>query len=285
MARALPAAVMAVVMLAGCGQASPPARALSTTTSRLSAIHSGELTMSLLGSNDGQAPGRGEGFELNGPFAVATSKGHLPVADLQFVRHIGAAVERTRFISTGSAAFLRLDSGTYRLPEPQLSGLRARGKAGHDAGLAGLDLDKWIVNPTMRAAGTRDGQPVVRITGRLDPIRALNDMLTVASGLGASDPGVPTHLAGDAAVRVRRAVRTSSVEVVTGRNDHLLREVHVTIGLAVAEKDRLRTALGRLAGVRLTMQIDVAHPNEPVRVAAPADSRPASELPVSKTTG
>ncbi|MBV9662803.1 MAG: hypothetical protein JOZ37_02470, partial [Actinobacteria bacterium] len=50
---------------------------------------------------------------------------------------------------------------------------------------------------------------------------------------------------------------------------------------AVSEKDRLRSALGRLAGVRLSMQLAVAGPNTPVHVTAPENARPASELPSS----
>ena len=286
MRRAL--AVVAVLaaastVVAGCGKASPPARALSATTSHLNDIHSGRLTMSLLGSSatGGDASSGAEGFRLEGPFSVATKKGRLPVADLEFTRVVGGAEQQTRFISTGSAAFLRIQSGVYRLPDARVADLRARGKVGNDAGLAGLDLDKWVSHPTMRGDGSRDGVPVVRISGQLDPVQALNDMLSVASGLGASDPGSPTHLTGSAADRVRRAVRSSTVEIITGRDDHLLRELRVTIGLAVNARDRLRTALGRLAGVQLSMHLAVTAPNRPVHVVAPANARPASELPGS----
>jgi hypothetical protein len=281
MRRALVVVVAMATAVAGCGTASPPARALSSTTSRLSDIHSGRLTMSFLaGSATGGGSSRStEGFRLEGPFSVATKKGQLPVADLEFTRVVGGSEQQTRFISTGSAAFLRVDSGVYRLPESRVADLRARGKAGNSAGLAGLDLEKWISHPTMSADGSRDGVPVVRISGQLDPVRALNDMLSVASGLGASDPGSPTHLTGSAADRVRRAVRTATVEIITGRDDHLLRELQVTIGLEVNARERLRTALGRLAGVQLAMHLAVAGPNGPVHVVAPANARPASELP------
>src|SRR5207253_654750 len=148
-------AVVAVVstVVAGCGSASPADRALSATTSHLSDIHTGRLAMSLLGSSasGSDATASAEGFRLEGPFSVATKKGRLPVADLEFTRVVGGSEQQTRFISTGSAAFLRIASGVYRLPDAQVADLRARGKAGHDAGLAGLDLDKWIAHPTMRA--------------------------------------------------------------------------------------------------------------------------------------
>jgi hypothetical protein len=273
----------ASTVVAGCGKASPPARALSATTSHLSDIHSGRLTMSLLGSSaaGSEASGGAEGFRLEGPFSVATKKGQLPVADLEFTRIVGGSEQHTRFTSTGSAAFLRIQSGVYRLPDARVADLRARGKAGNGAGLAGLDLNKWVSHPTMRAAGSLDGMPVVRISGRLDPVRALNDMLSVASGLGASDPGSPTHLTGSAADRVRKAVRSSNVEIITGRDDHLLRELRVTIGLEVNARERLRTALGRLAGVQLSMHLAVAAPNRPIRVVAPANARPASEIPTT----
>ncbi|HZQ86794.1 MAG TPA: hypothetical protein VFA83_18255 [Acidimicrobiales bacterium] len=279
MRRALAALAGVTVLVAACGQPSPSQRALSSTSSHLHDVHSGRLDMTMLASTATAASSVGEGFELAGLFAVATKKGRLPVADLRYTRITGAAHAQTRFISTGSAAFLGLDSGVYRLADSRVAGLRARGTAGKDAGLAGLNLDKWISHPVLHPAGTRDGVPVVRITGTLDPIQALNDMLSVASGLGAADEGSPTHLSGAAADRVRGAVRSSSVELVTGRADHLLRELHVEIRLAVSDADNLRSALGRLAGVRLTMGLVVTRPNQAVQVPAPAAARPASELP------
>ena len=279
MRRALAVLAAVTALCAACGSASPSQRALSATSSHLHDVHSGRLDMTMLASTATAAPGVGEGFQLAGPFAVATTKGRLPVADLRYTRITGTAHAQTRFISTGTTAFLGLDSGVYRLADSRVAGLRAKGSAGKDAGLAGLDLDKWISHPVMHAAGTRDGVAVVSITGRLDPIQALNDMLSVASGLGAADEGSPTHLSGAAADRVRRAVRSSSVEVVTGRDDHLLRELHVEIRLAVSDAGQLRSALGRLAGVRLTMQLGVTRPNQPVQVSAPPAARPASELP------
>lgn len=57
-------------------------------------------------------------------------------------------------------------------------------------------------------------------------------------------------------------------EVVTGRDDRLLRRADVSVDLAVTDP-RVREALGDLAGSRLTMSLEVTGLNAPVEVTVP----------------
>ena len=272
--------VVAALGASGCGQASQGERALATTTEKLSDVRSGDLTMSLLASTAGAPAGRGVGFELAGPFAVAERKGRLPVARLDYTRVTGAKRRTTTFISTGADAYVEVDGTTYRLAPEQVADLRATGndEAGK-GGLEGLDLDEWIEDPQVAPGGTVDGVAVDRLTGKVDAVEALNDVLGLASEFGATAEGAPNRLEGDDAEQVRRAVRETQLELLTGRSDRLLRHLRIDVSFGVDEDQELVRALGSLAGVRISFELDVSRPNRRVTVREPARARPASEIP------
>jgi len=75
-------------------------------------------------------------------------------------------------------------------------------------------------------------------------------------------------LEGDAADRVRRAATETTAEVVTGKEDRLLRRADASITLAVTDPE-VREALGELSGARLRLGLDVSEINRPVQVADP----------------
>jgi hypothetical protein len=269
--RRLAAALVTVVALAACGSSGTRAeRAASSTTDHLRKIRSGTLSMLLLASADASAEGRGEGFQVSGPFAVASRKGRLPVADLQFTRILGAERETTRFRSTGTRAYLTAGGRTSVVPRSQVSDLFARG--GDSAGPGGLDgihLDDWMRKPRLSAGGHVDGVAVDRLTGAVDPVAAINDLVTLASDFETSNANAPRLLKGDDATRVRRAVREADVEVLVGRQDRLLRRLHLVIHFALSDQNRLRQALRSFSGAKLTFDLGVGHPNRPVTVRPP----------------
>ena len=115
-----------------------------------------------------------------------------------------------------------------------------------------------------------EGAATERITGDVDPVAALNDLLTLSLRFGASDQDAPRKLTGEAAERVRKAVSSASGELLTGKDDRLLRHVQVQIEIKPgADQEKLRQALGNLTGTRLHFSLDVTKVNEPVQVAEP----------------
>lgn len=250
---------------AACGGPAGAAGALRSTEAKLDDVTSGEMTLRLLASPSGGSAGAQVGFELEGPFAVGKEKGSLPTADLRFTRVTGDTRRTTRFISTGSRAFLEVDGAVTELSERQVSELRVRDGA-KGGGLEGISVARWIDDPTMGPGPSVGGAATDRITGTADPIAILNDLARLSERFGAG--GAVRPLDGDAADRVRRAVSAASAEVVTGRDDRLLRRAAVTVELAVSDA-RVREALGDLAGARLSMELDLRRLNEPVEVATP----------------
>ena len=270
-------AVAAVLLGAACAETGGRA-VLAATAAKMDDIASGDLRLRMVASAGAQGPERPVGFELSGPFAVAQERGALPVARLRFTRLAGTPLEPTTFLSTGQRAFLEVDGRFYELPEEQVQPLRAReGRAGGNA-LEGLDVDGWAEGHRVEDAGRVDGVGAQRVTGEVDVVEALNDLVAVAGQVGAETAGL-RPVEGKDAEHLRRAVRSSRLEVVTGRDDRMLRRLRIHVTFAAADARRLEAALGPLAGTRLHLELDISKPNREVRVDPPARVEPLSELP------
>ena len=263
---ALAVLLLAALLLDGCGTTSPGARSLASTQHRLSEIRSGNLSLLLLASPTGAAEGTGAGFQVDGPFAVGTRKGSLPMADLRYTRITGRDRRTTRFVSTGIRAFVEVDGNLTELTESQLSGLRVRDQAS-PGGLEGLTLTSWLRNPEVAPGPVVDGAATDKVSGSADALAILNDVIGLTEQFGAAQDGVK-RLEGDAADRVRRAVAGARAEVVAGKDDHLLRRADAAVDLAVTDP-KVRDALGDLAGARLVLALEVTNLNKPVQVTEP----------------
>jgi hypothetical protein len=266
MRRRAAAVALAGLLIAGCGGAGGAAGALGETESKLDEIRSGTLSLVLIASSTAAKEGQGAGFQVEGPFAVGEKKGSLPVADLRHTRITGEQRRVTRFVSTGTRAFVEVDGRLTELDEAQLRDLRVQDE-GSSGGLEGLSLRTWLDDAKLAPGPAIDGVATEQITGKADAVAILNDVITLTQEFGGS-AGTIDRLEGDAADRVRRAVSSAGAEVVTGRDDRLLRRADVTVDLAV-EDQRVREALGDLAGARLTMTLEVKDLNRPVEVGVP----------------
>lgn len=266
MGRTATALALAGVLLAGCGGGSAATSALEETESNLDGIRSGTLSMVLLASSTTAPDGQGAGFEVEGPFAVGEEKGQLPVADLRYTRITGDERRTTRFVSTGTRAFVEVDGRLTELDESQVADLRV-GEDGSGGGLDGLSLRRWLEDPQLVPGPAIDGVATEQVTGKADPVAILNDVIGLAEQFGTG-AGSVMRLEGDAAERVRQAVAAAQAEVVTGKEDRLLRRADVSVDLAVTDP-RVREALGELAGARLTLALEVTDLNRPVQVTVP----------------
>lgn len=257
---------LAGLLVGGCGGSSAGIEALAASEEKLDDIRSGTLSLVVLASPTDATPGDGAGFQLEGPFAVGENEGSLPVADLRYTRIVGVHRRTTRFVSTGSRAFVEVDGRLTELSERQLRDLRVQGE-GSAGGLDGLSLRRWLDGPKVGPGPSIDGVATEQVTGTADPVAILNDIIAFTEQFGASD-GTIGRLEGDVAERVRRAAARARAEVVTGKDDRLLRRADVSVDLAVTDPD-VRQALGDLAGARLTLALEVKDLNGPVEVEVP----------------
>jgi hypothetical protein len=259
--RRLLGAAAAAALLSGCGVDSEDA--LRDTSRNLRRISSGDLSMRLVMRS---AEGAGVGFSLRGPFSLQRGR-RLPVARIAYTQIAGDRRVPATLISTGTSAYVTVAGTTYRLPPGQAEGLRVVSPGAR--GLDGLQLDvgRWIGDPESSDGPSVGGDETDRITGRLRIGPALHDVLSAARKAGVGRVPSAREIG-----RLDDAVTDSSVELLTGKDDRLLRRVRLEATLDVPA--RLRERLQTGARLRLQFELGVARPNRRVRVRAPSRSQP-----------
>jgi hypothetical protein len=213
------------------------------------------------------------GFALSGP--VDLRGGGLPVARLRYTQIAGARQGGATFISDGRRAYAEVAGTAYRLPAGDAAGLEAA--AGAVRGNARLPVGSWIRAPRLLPPQSLFGVQADHVSGRLDAAIALRDIFGAAQAAGAG--GQVPDLSGAGADEVRRAIEGASVDVWSGRADHLLRRLRLSVRFRLTPPASLRQSLGDAAGGRFSLALDLDHPNAPVHVRPPSSPRPASALP------
>ena len=269
-------AVAAALMLslASCG--ADASDVVTETAHNLEELRSGLLELRVFTES---APGEEEtaqaGFELIGSFQLP-EEGALPVADLEYT-DVGADEPVTQgFIATGEQAFIEVDGQAYEIPPDQTQTLLGTG--GNDEPVfEGASVDDWLVDPELTEGESLDGAEVDRVSGELDVVTALNDLFGIAQRFGASAAFTPIE--GDEAERLENAVESSSMEIITGSEDRLLRRLLIEVELALGEDVELAEVLGPLAGTSFIIDMSISEPNQPIEVEPPPDALPLEELP------
>jgi hypothetical protein len=267
------AALAAVALLAtGCGGGRAN-DVLSRTADNLSEIRSGDLTLRLVVSPRDGTKGR-IGFELRGPFAL--HPGGLPVAKVVYTQIAGAREGSATFISTGAKAYAVIGGQAYELPPDATASIRtAAGSDDDSGGLGDLAIDDWVVDPVVSDGGQVGGDATDRVKAKLDVVAAANGLLGLVRQLGRDAPVID----GEEAERLEDAVDSSTFELWSGSDDHLLRRLLIAADLGFDVPESLRRVMGDVVGAKFDFELSISHPNEPVNVAPPPNPRPASELP------
>lgn len=259
--------LVAASLAAGCG-GGHAREVMSDTAANLGKIRSGDLTLRLVVSPREGTKGR-IGFELQGPFALR--RGALPVARIAYTQIAGARQATATFISTGTKAYAEVNGKVYELPPDATQSIRqaAGGPAGNGA-LGELDISSWVEDPSVSSDGEED-----HVTAKLDVVDAANGLLQLLRDLGRAAPTID----GDEADRLRDAVDSSSFDVWTGSQDHLLRRMLMKADLGLDVPTSLRRVLGDVVGAKVDFELAVKNPNQPVTVEPPKSALPSSELP------
>jgi hypothetical protein len=262
--------LLGVAVLAGCGGGDvDPASVLSQTAEDLGKIRSAEsMHLKLLVD-----PGEGDpfGFELQGPVALCGEQ-PLPTIDVEYTQIANGQEATVRLVSTGKEAFVVVNGTAYELRDDQEADLRsACDELGGIGGLESLRVGDWVREPDASA-----GDDVDTVTGELDVVAVTNDLVDIARAFGGSSLA---RLDRDDAQRIADATEDSSFELETGHDDHLLRRLSLEAELGFDVPEDLRRALGDAVGGTFTFELELEEPNAPVKVRAPANARPSSELP------
>ena len=264
---------LVVALLAGCGGGDRANQVMSDAAGSLGKLRSGNLTLRLVVTPREGTKGR-IGFELRGPFAL--QPGGLPVAKIAYTQIAGARQGSATFISTGTKAYAVVNGKAYELPASSTNTLRqAAGGSGSSNTFAELRIDNWVKDPVVTDGGQVGGAETMRVSGDLDVVAAANGLLDLLRQLGRNAPTI----AGDQAEQLEDAVKSSSFELWSGTDDHLLRRLLLKADLGLDVPPSLRRVLGSVVGAKIDFELAVSDPNKPVSVAPPTNPLPSSQLP------
>ena len=271
------ALVLGLVLANGCGGSTrDPVADARTSFDR---VQRGTVHMEVELAGSANEPAARAGFAADGTFDLAPAGAVRPATDVTTV-NLGVPDQMpSHFVSTGRDAFVVQGDVGYQLATVPVSPPRPA-----------LDLQKLLIDPTTQSpTSTAAGESVDRVTGHVDPVDAVNGVVDLADHLGAG-PDAALRVSVADADRVRRATTSSTVEVLTGHDDHLLRGMtaHIELAAPVSAPSAppagpttggaLVQALHKLGHVSVTVQVRLDDPNAPVIISPPPTIRPISEL-------
>ena len=264
MRRATPFLAALALLAVGCGGSSGAAKSeLRTTAARLGQIKSGDLLLRLVVTPSTGTKGR-IGFILRGPFSLRS--GQLPVANIAYTQLAGPRSATATFVSTGAKAYAISNGKTIALAPAATEEIRSASTGlGGSGGLGGLRIDTWLQHPNVSDGGNVGGAATDHISAGLDVVNAANGLLAFVRSLGRDTPTIT----GASADQLRKAVKSSSIDVWTGKSDKLLRRLHLQAQLGFDVPKELTRALGNVVGAKVDFELAIASPNQPVHVKAP----------------
>ena len=260
--RRLAVACGLVVALCGCGGGDPD-EVLSQTAANLGRIESGTLTFKLVVDPRGEAGEDPFGFTIEGPFAFAEKDGELAKLDVEYTQTANGGEETVRLVSTGERVFVVTEDGSkHEIGGADVEALRGFG--GSQGGLGSLRVDDWIRGAEGSDGGEVGGAETDKVEGEVAVVAAVNDLVALARAFGRDVP----RIGGAEARRLAESVEESSFELWSGKEDRLLRRLLIEVDFGFDLPEPLREPLGDL-GARVTFELAISDPNEPVRVKEP----------------
>jgi hypothetical protein len=206
---------------------------------------------------------------VTGPYR-SNGKGQLPSADLAFKVEGGAQNFEGKLISTGKNAFVQYQGETYEVGEQAIAQLQ---KQGQSEQLSTADLSKlmgtmsdWFPETEAQDAEL-GGEPVDRVTGKLDLSQALKDLKAFAEQSGASGAAGLKQLSTGEIDEIEDAVSDPKFTVDVAKSDGKLRRIEASMNVQDGSESGSMTFALMLTGV-----------DKPVTINAPSSGRPIQEL-------
>jgi hypothetical protein len=201
------------------------------------------------------------GFEVRGPFSFGD--GHdLAVVDLTTTEIVGPDKVERRIVSTGDRAYVVSGAGAAELSADERASLRQPDNSA--GGVSGLHLDDWVTHPKVAVDGD-----VERITGDADVAAVVRDLISLSQGFGVDGRAVFPQVGDGERDELRRATKRATVVLESDADDHDLRHLEVVLEFGGDAPGGAKGPLANVAGLVVTLRLDLEAHNEPVRVTAP----------------
>jgi hypothetical protein len=229
-------------------------------------------------------------IDLTGPFQ-SNGKGKLPNFDLALGLGVGGETLQAGLVSTGSKGYVKLQGAAFDVGKELYESFRTGyegaqkdAKPSKDAPTfeaLGIKPLRWLSDPQRRGeeedvAGTK----TIHIAAKVDVKRFLLDvsqLLDKAKGIEIQGAGkVPGGLTAKQRDQVARSVKSTTVDIWTGKDDKVLRKLRIAVRLDVPS-DARKSVRGLSSGT-IVLTLAINDLNEKQTIKAPRGARPLSEL-------
>ena len=211
-------------------------------------------------------------LKITGPFAAPTATAP-PRFDLAFLATLGGQQFRGGALSTGTRSFLRLDDQAFTLGGRERKDGSGSDKKHPGLTVLGIDPLRWVTS--VRDAGSERvaGVETTHLTGNVDAQRLLADVGTLLDKAGGKAGSI---LSPALLTQIGDAVTSAKVDIWTGAGDSIVRQLAVAVRFAFKAA---QSPIVGLDGGRLSLRVRLDDVNgAPVKVSAPADSRPLTDV-------
>jgi hypothetical protein len=228
-------------------------------------------------------------LRLSGPFQ-SNGSGTLPNFQFTLDADAGGRSFTAGAVSTGKAGYLTFEGTSFDIG-PELydafkqgyekAATQSKDKNGTPSlGALGIKPLEWLKDAETQGSEEVGGAQTDHVTAQVDVPRFLDDLsrlLEKAQGLNIQGAGaVPKALTPEQRRDIARSVKSATVDIWSGQDDHTLRKLALDVQLDVPED--VRSKVAGLQSGKIAFQFTIADLNKPQKIAAPANPRPLSQL-------
>ena len=176
------------------------------------------------------------GIKLAGPYQ-SNGKDQLPSADLAVqVRGAAPGTISGRLISTGKNAFVEYGGETYEVGEDLVAQMQKSNESSgqlspNDIRMIMGEMQDWFPSTDTQEDADLDGEPVTRVTGKLDLSKALTDLKELASRPGMSGAQGLEQLSKGDIKDIEQMFSDPKFTLDVGRDDGKLRRIVASFNL------------------------------------------------------
>jgi hypothetical protein len=267
-------AVVGAFALAGCGggdagssgaSSASPATLIQQTFGSDQAVRSGRITFAAKGA----AGSSGDfDFKLSAKFDQG-AKDQLPKLDGELSLKSSGGSLQAGAISTGTKGFLTVAGTAYAVSDKDYASFTksylgdqqktAKAKGSRPTlGALGIHPENWLKDPKTVGERSIGGAPTVHLTAGVDVPKMLADVKTIVARNNLS-----SQLSAADIDQLGTSVKSATVDIDTGTEDHRLRRLVIHLTLATGAID-------------LALQYDDL--DQPQAIVAPKDARSINDL-------
>lgn len=217
---------------------------------------------------------------LSGPFE-SQGKGKIPKFDMAFGFSGAGQSIKGSATSTGDKGFVGFNGQEYAVDDATFKQftdgyLQSQKQKTSPTNLKSLGIQpqNWLKDPKVDGNSDVGGTKTVKITGGVDVPKMLVDVNTFlgkAGSLGIPNAGtLPSKLTDAQIKRVQDAVKASTVEIETGKDDSILRRMAVTLSVQDPQ--------GSGGKADIAFDISLTELGKAQEVKAPANTKPLNDL-------